>query len=95
MSNYTNNTNDESMHDWFTLLTDRLRDYSDGEIWTDGTEILCRTESAANCISDMLWTLYRAQKQNVTILTGYYSPDEDRRNNEEDRYTGWWYVTLD
>ena len=32
---------------WFQEITDRLRDYSEGDIWSDGNEILCKTESAA------------------------------------------------
>lgn len=29
------------------------------------------------------------------LHTGYYDPKEDKKNNEEDRYTGWWYVSAD
>ena len=29
---------------WFEEITDRLRDYSEGDIWTTGDEILCKTE---------------------------------------------------
>ena len=80
---------------WIDLITERLRDYSEGEIWTDGGyEILVRTESAANTVADMLTTLYRTQGEEVEINTGYYDPEEDERNNEVDRYTGWWYVNI-
>lgn len=80
---------------WIDLITERLRDYSEGEIWTDGgSEILVRTESAANTVADMLTTLYRTQGEEVEINTGYYDPEEDERNNEVDRYTGWWYVNI-
>lgn len=81
--------------DWFSLLADRLRDYSDGDIWSNGCEILCRTESAAAAIEDLLWQLYNTQGEDVSVITGYYDPDEDKRNDEEDRYTGWWYVTVE
>lgn len=85
----------EERLNWFSLFTDRLRDYSDEEVWSDGSEILCRTESAAKAIEDLLWQLYNAQDEEVTILTGYYDPEEDERNGEQDRYTGWWYVTIE
>lgn len=80
---------------WFEVITDRLRDYSEGNIWTDGNEILCKTESAADTIADMLETLYKTQGEEITAITGYYDPKEDERNNEVDRYTGWWYVSID
>lgn len=57
-------------------------------------EILCRTESAADALSDMLFQLYKSQDEDVLINTGYYDPEEDKRNGEEDRYTGWWYVNI-
>lgn len=81
--------------DWFQEITDRLRDYSEGDIWSSGDEILCKTESAADAIADMFECLYRAQDEDVLINTGYYDPEEDKRNNEMDRFTGWWYVNID
>lgn len=80
--------------EWFAAITERLRDYSDGDIWSSGDELLCRTESAANTLADMLEQLYKSQDQNIIINTGYYDPEEDKRNQEEDRYTGWWYVNI-
>ena len=79
---------------WFDMITDRLRDYSEGEIWTSGSGILCRTESAANTIADMFETLYKTQGDEILVNTGYYDPEEDKKNNEVDRYTGWWYVNV-
>lgn len=79
---------------WFDLITDRLRDYSEGEIWTSGDEILCKTESAAYAIADMFETLYKTQGEEIFVNTGYYDPEEDKKNNEADRYTGWWYVNI-
>lgn len=80
---------------WFELVANRLRDYSEGEIWSTGDEILCKTESAANAIADMFETLYRSQGQTVVVNTGYYDPKEDMMNGEIDRFTGWWYVNID
>lgn len=79
---------------WFDMITDRLRDYSEGEIWTSGSEILCRTESAANTIADMFETLYKTQGDEILVNTGYYDPEKDKKNNEVDKYTGWWYVNV-
>lgn len=82
--------------DWMEMIVNALPDYSDGIIWSDGgTEILVKTESTANTIADLIEALYRAQGEEVLINTGYYDPEEDKRNNEEDRYTGWWYVNID
>lgn len=86
---------EEKKADWLSIISDRLRDYSEGNIWADGNEILCRTESAANAIADMLQTLYKSQGEDVVIKTGFYDPNEDEANNECDRYTGWWYVNID
>ena len=80
---------------WFETIADHLKDYSGGDIWCNGDEILCKTESTADALADLLESLYKAQGEDVVVKTGYYDPEEDKRNNEEDRYTGWWYVTID
>ena len=82
--------------DWMEMIINALPDYPDGIIWSDGgTEILVKTGSAAFAIADLIEALYRAQGEEVLINTGYYDLEEDKRNNEEDRYTGWWYVNID
>lgn len=81
--------------DWFHIIVSRMRDYSDGDVWSDGSEILCKTESGADAISDLLFQLYADKGERPVIQTGYYDPEEDRRNGEEDYCTGWWYVTID
>lgn len=93
MENYESKI--ESRVDWFYEIAERLRDYSDGEIWSDGIEILCKTESAANTIADMIELLYQAQNECVFVNTGYYDPVEDEKSGEIDRYTGWYYVNID
>ena len=93
MKNYESTI--ESHVDWFYEIAERLRDYSDGEIWSDGIEILCKTESAANAVADMIELLYQAQNECVYINTGYYDPVEDEKSGETDRYTGWYYINID
>lgn len=79
---------------WFYEIADRLRDYSDGDIWSAGNELLCKTESAANTLADMIEQLYHSQGEDVVVNTGFYDPETDKRNGEEDRLTGWWYVNI-
>lgn len=79
---------------WFDMIVERLRDYSDGEIWSEGTEILCKNESVANAICDLLRQLYSSDGMDINLITGFYDPEEDKRNGEEDRFTGWWYVSI-
>ena len=79
---------------WFVEIAERLRDYSEGEVWSVGDEILCRTKEAADAIVDMLTCLYGSQGEEIVINTGYYDPEEDKRNGKEDRFTGWWYVNI-
>lgn len=82
--------------DWMEMIVNVLPDYSDVIIWSDGgTEILVKTESAANTIADLIEALYRAQGEEVLVNTGFYDPEEDKRNNEDDRYSGRWYVNID
>ena len=42
-----------------------------------------------------LWQLYNERGEAFDLHTGYYDHKEDERNHEEDRYTGWWYVSAD
>ena len=80
---------------WFELFLSRMRDYSDGEVWGIGDELMCKTEAIADAMCDLLFQLYAAQGEEVVFHTGYYDPAEDARSCEEDRCTGWWYVDCD
>lgn len=55
--------------------------------WSDGTQILCKSEQYANSIADFLEALGFGY-----LNTGYYDPVEDEEYNEVDEYTGFWYV---
>lgn len=85
---------DDQKCNWFEKICERLRDYSDGEVWSDGDMILCRSEQIADAIADMIESLYKSDDNEVLIGTGYYDPAEDKRLGQEDRYTGWWYVDI-
>lgn len=60
------------------------------DIWTDGTEILCRTESIANAIANGLDAISGSPES----VTGYYDPVSDSISGETDDHTGWWYVNF-
>ena len=62
--------------DFFSFICARVRDYSDGEVWSDGDQILCKTESAANALCDLLWQLYNERGEAFDLHTGYYDPKE-------------------
>lgn len=56
-------------------------------IWAVEDEILCDDEDAAEIIADFLENLGFDE-----VNTGYYDPEEDKRSNEVDKFTGWYYV---
>ena len=58
------------------------------KLWTNGDEILSKTESVIEGIADLLDSL------GYDVNTGYYDPVEDERNHEVDRNTGYYYVTI-
>ena len=59
-------------------------------IWSDGGEILCDTESRAEAIADLFDAVFGEQ----FVVTGYYDPAEDERNNEVTATTGFYYVDI-
>lgn len=67
-----------------------LPNTNDFRIWSDGEEILCENEQLAENIADLIDAMYGEQ----TVNTGYYDPAEDKRNNEVDSHTGFFYVTV-
>lgn len=79
--------------DWMEMIVNFLPGYSD-MIWSDGEEVLVNSERMANNIAEAIKLLYLSQGEDVVINTGYYNPKEDKRNNEEDKYTGWYYVSI-
>lgn len=56
----------------------------------DGTEILSTSQGEIEALANLFDQLYGEG----TCNTGYYDPEEDRCNNEEDAYTGLYYVTV-
>lgn len=57
-------------------------------IWAVKDEILCSHEDVAEIIADFLEHMGFDE-----VNTGYYDPEEDKRNNEVDKFTGWYYIS--
>lgn len=70
-------------------LQDNLENNRHG-FWTDGEEILCKTEKQAEVIADLLEDMGFG-----LVCTGYYDPKEDEKNNAVDNHTGYWYVSVE
>lgn len=58
--------------------------------WSNGEEILCKTEDEAEHLVNFLEDLGFNY-----VRTGYYDSKEDEHNGEVDAYTGYWYVSVD
>lgn len=78
-------------HIW-TYLWQSLEDNENNRhgYWSNGEEILCKTEEAAEHLADFFEDLGFDY-----VRIGYYDPEEDERNGEVDACTGYWYVSVD
>lgn len=63
----------------------------DPGIWSNGCDIMCETEAIANTIADFLESMGVSD----VAATGYFDPEEDRRCNEVNECTGYFYVTCE
>ena len=78
--------------DWFKEFADKLPNCPIKDIWSDGGEILCKTESIADSLADVFEDLYKAEDEEVFINTGYYDPIEDERNGFADIQCGQFFA---
>lgn len=78
---------------WENVL-DALPESPSGEIWTNGDDILVNSENLAERVANMLEVVYKACDESVQLVTGYFDPEEDKQNEEEDKCTGWWYINI-
>lgn len=59
--------------------------------WYDGSQVMVKSAEHADFLADLLESLFHIDYVN----TGYYDPEEDKRDNCTDEYTGWHYVSWD
>lgn len=60
------------------------------KFWSDGEKILSKDQTAINAIADLVDDIACYG----IACTGYYDPEEDRRNDTIDRYTGYYYLEI-
>lgn len=66
----------------------------DTGFWSDGDEILCPSEQECEIVADFLEDVLK-EISSITVHTGYYDPDEDKRSGEDDYRTGFYYIDFD
>jgi hypothetical protein len=78
------------MNSLFKQIIEALpKEPTDGfELWTNGDEILGKDMERVEGVADLLESL------GYDTNTGYYDPEEDSRNHETDRNTGYYYATI-
>ncbi len=80
---------------YFLAFCKSLPSNVEEEIWSDGSIILCKDGKTAETIAEVIELMYKKEGIDAVIVTGYYDPIDDRRNDEVDMYTGWHYVSMD
>lgn len=60
------------------------------KFWTDGEKILSKDQSALNGIADLIDDVATYG----ICCTGYYDPEEDKRSDCIDKYTGYYWLEL-
>ena len=73
-----------------SLLGNRFYRYRNkGKIWSDGEQLLTKTEELANALADLIDLVDDCQ-----TTTGYFDPEEDEKAGEVDELTGYYYVSM-
>lgn len=65
------------------------------DMWFDGERILSPNKSDINWITTFFEELIDETKVDFLTMTGYYNPEEDKRNNEVDNHTGNYYLEIE
>jgi hypothetical protein len=80
------------MNNLWTEITNSLPKYpTDGKkFFATGYEILSKDETAINTLAELFEAMEFSD-----VMTGYYDPAEDERNEETDELTGYYCVSID
>lgn len=63
------------------------RAISANDVWYDGEMILCESKETFDSFVTVLSCL------EIGFVTGYYDPEEDKRDDCVNEYTGCWYIS--
>lgn len=61
------------------------------DVWTDGDKILTKNKATHDAMVSTLESLGFGDQ----LITGYYDPEEDERDDSVDDHTGCYYITVD
>lgn len=81
--------------DLFEKMCEILSGCPKGNEWSNGDEILCKTQNAADTVADLLEKVSECNGEEILLMTGYYDPKGDARSNESDELSGWYYIKAD
>ena len=79
---------------YFILDGVRGNDPNIDGMWTDGDMILCDSKELCDTVVTIL-EMGDEGNGDVRVLSGYYDPVEDERDGAVNKYTGWWYVSIE
>lgn len=83
---------DQMTRQFWPFLIQSLKNHADENrhgYWSDGEDILCKTEEQANHLADFLEDLGYTD-----VTTGHYDLAEDERDGCVDALTGYYYVSI-
>lgn len=87
MDNITRQIMDNNIWSYLILSLPSSKESAKHGFWTDGEEILCKSQEAADTVADFLEGCGFAD-----LSTGYYDPEEDKRSGTVDEHTGSYYI---
>lgn len=79
---------DRRIWDYFIQSLDDNTENNTHGFWTDGTDILCKTEEEAKGVANFLQDMGFD-----SVSTGYYDPVQDERDGCVDDKTGYWFIS--
>lgn len=74
----------------FDMMCQKLSNEPGKEYFSNGDSIFSARQEYVDAIADLIDDLCGA----AVTATGYYDPEEDKRNGIEDEYTGKYYVCI-